>query len=144
MKRIILTGTIALSALIFANVATAQNSKWTKGPSVECATTSQTITGTVTGLGSGTFYCRITGSYDCVTKGGSTPQAASWQALNVVVPLVTKGNGTGGNLKVSATLPSQCDHANWTFKTTDLKVTIEDGSGNVVIAAVTLSPGSCN
>ncbi|RYY98569.1 MAG: hypothetical protein EOO11_07670 [Chitinophagaceae bacterium] len=117
---------IALVALFTLQSVSAQNAKWTKGPTVS----GSTITGMATGLGSGPFEVQIQGQYDCVNKGSNTPGSANWSNLNVYIPIDPKK--TGGNFKISVTIPSQCDHANWTFLTRNLSITLYQ-NGQVVI-----------
>ena len=136
MKNIILSAAVALFAVVTVgslssfNTNTAfvkkDNAKWTKGPCVS----NNTITGMATGLGTGPYELRVQGKYDCVNKGSQTPSSANWSNLDVTVPVSPKN--TGGNFKITAVIPSQCDHANWTFITTDLTVTLLQ-NGQVVI-----------
>ncbi|KAA3437614.1 COX20 family protein [Rufibacter hautae] len=135
MKAKFLSFAVALLVLLTITIVYANNPKWTKAPCVN----GNTITGMATGLGTGPYELHITGLYDCVNKGGNTPRSANWSNLDIVVPVTSKQ--TGGNFKISAVIPSQCDHANWTFLTKDLQVTLIQ-NGTEVISA-TPAP-SCN
>jgi hypothetical protein len=134
MKRNILSIAIALIALLSVTAAFTSrsakfdNAKWTKGPCVS----NNTITGVATGLGTGPCELHVTGFYDCINNGTKTPGAANWSELDVIIPVDPKQ--TGGNFKLSAVIPSQCDHANWTFVTRDLKVTLTQNSVTVIAA----------
>jgi hypothetical protein len=126
---------IAVVALFSVQTASAQNAKWTKGPCVS----GNTISGMCTGLGSGPYEMHIQGQYDCVNHGSKTPGAANWSNLDIVVPIDPKQ--TGGNFKVNVTIPSQCDHANWTFLTQNLTITLTQ-NGSTIIGATAVS--ACN
>jgi hypothetical protein len=126
---------LALVAIFSMNTAVAQNAKWNKGPCIS----GNTITGMATGLGEGPFQLRIQGQYDCVNKGNNTPSSPNWSNLDVTVPLQSKQQG--GNFKLTATLQSQCDHANWTFLTRNLTCTLLQ-NGSEVIGATAVYP--CN
>jgi hypothetical protein len=142
MKNIILRSAIALIVLFSISTAFTvrsakfDNAKWNKGPCVS----NNVITGVATGLGTGPYELRVTGFYDCVNNGSKTPNASNWSALDVIIPVAPKQQG--GNFKLTATIPSQCDHANWTFITRDLQVTLTQ-NGVVVIPATNVA-STCN
>lgn len=139
MKNILLNSAVILLILFSVNTAFSgtatkfNNAKWTKGPCVS----NNTITGMATGLGTGPVELHVTGSYDCINKGDKTPGSDNWSNLDVNIPVNPKENG--GNFKITATIPSQCDHANWTFATKDLQVTLTQ-NGQTVIGATDVNP----
>lgn len=132
MKKSILTITVVLMAIFSLSTAFSvqstkfDNAKWTKGPCISA----YTITGMATGLGSGPYELHVTGYYDCVNKGSNTPGSEHWSELDIVIPVTSKQQG--GNYKISATIPPQCDHANWTFVTKELQVTLTQNGSEII------------
>lgn len=126
MKSIVAIALVVLfgAATAFTAYSPYNNAKWTKAPTAKCGNSSVEISGMCTGLGTGPYFARITGYYDCVNHGKQVPDADGWSEVDVIVDLATKTNLTGGNVKATALLESLCDHANWTFKTKDLVITL--------------------
>jgi hypothetical protein len=136
MKARILSFAIALIALFAFSDVQAQNPKWTKGPCYS----GNTIEGMATGLGSGPYYLRVTGQYDCVNKGGQTPQSHNWSDLDIIVPVQNKR--TGGNFKLTATL-NICPKPKWDTYLQNVVVTLYDNpsaTGTPVLGPTSASP----
>ena len=135
MKNFILKSAFTVITLLTIGVLSSfntnkvfDNAKWTKGPFLS----GLAITGQATGLGTGPYELHVTGFYDCVNNGTQIPSSDNWSRLDIVIPVSAKANG--GNFKLSATIPPQCQHANWTFLTKDVQCTLTQ-NGNVVIGA---------
>jgi hypothetical protein len=139
MKSFILKSAFTLITLFtigalssFSTKTAFDNAKWTKGPFLS----GLTITGLATGLGTGPYELRIQGQYDCVNNGTQIPGSDKWSNLDVTVPVSPKAQG--GNFKVTVTIPSQCDHANWTFLVRDLTVTLLQNGTPVIDATAVI------
>jgi len=95
------------------------NPHFVSGPCLD----GRTIKGTVAGLGSGPITATADGKFVCVNRGGNTPAPKSFTITQ------TFNKTSGGNFKLALNVASLCPNRNFTFRISDVTITVCNAAG---------------